>query len=306
MTRGTISGSYYTLPVRMLLSLAMAIFIVLYQAPVGPVEALISTDFYISVAGSFVIAFILISCVHVSTLQLDKLVSWQDSPLQRITLQALIGFFLPCVIAILLAAAYFFCYGIRILETDYLRIDFPLIVVMIFILNLAYFQLSYGPQRKEHEHEHYLIIEENDDSDLLAASPTNGDISRSGERSDNSLIIHYNSRRIVLQPEKDVAFFICIGRNYFAKTMTGRNLPIDMTLKDAEVSFSGRDFIRINRKLIINRCIILSCHHASRANTFSIETLPEIATPEEISQEIFTVTERWAEPFLSWYDGELL
>src|SRR3546814_1508285 len=68
----------------------------------------------------------------------DLWLDWQEHPVARPFAQTGAGIGLLYIVAYLLAAVYFMLHGMDIRETLYIELDRPLIIAMLFIVNLYY------------------------------------------------------------------------------------------------------------------------------------------------------------------------
>jgi len=129
---------YNDLYFRLIISLLAAHFIVVFGEKPSWAELLLNPNYYISVAGSFIIAFIVVTFVRWLTSRLDRKYDWIQQPIQRAGLQILLVLVVPSIAAFFLATLYFITLGVNILETVYLRFDFPVVVLLLIVLNAYY------------------------------------------------------------------------------------------------------------------------------------------------------------------------
>src|SRR5699024_1150666 len=87
----------------------------------------------------FLLSLFLIWIIHTITKLLDYYFDWQWDTFLRIILQIIMGIVFPIVLAIWLATFFYAFNGMDINETDYFPFVFPLIRIMIIVLNCYYF-----------------------------------------------------------------------------------------------------------------------------------------------------------------------
>lgn len=134
--------TYNDLYFRIITSVAAGHFIVIFGTKIPFFTAITMPGYYIALAGSAIIAFLLVSAVWYVTSWLDKRYDWYEHPYQRSAYQFLFGIVLSALLAFGLAALYFYVRGVNILDTLYLSIDYPVIVLLLLISN-AYYLIHY-------------------------------------------------------------------------------------------------------------------------------------------------------------------
>jgi len=219
------SVSYRDLPVRIIVSLVAAHFIVSFGIDKSFFEFLLLADYYRSLAGSFAIAFTLFTLVRTVTLQLDRRFSWLEKSLQRALMQVLFGLVFIAVAAFLLAAVYFSFYGINILKTGYLKYDFPVICLFILLLNVYYFA--------------YYLVQQLRRKDEPATVITYTEV----------IVVNKGTENVPV-PVEQIAYFYHEGDYNFVRLFNGEDFLIPQTLDEIEQSLDPVDFFRVNRQMI--------------------------------------------------------
>lgn len=219
------SVSYRDLPVRIIVSLVAAHFIVSFGIDKSFFEFLLLADYYKSVAGSFAIAFALFTLVRTVTLQLDRRFSWLEKSLQRALMQVLFGLVFIAVAAFLLAAVYFSFYGINILKTGYLKYDFPVICLFILLLNVYYFA--------------YYLVQQLRRKDEPAAAATYAEV----------IVVNKGTDNVPVRVDQ-IAYIFHEGQHNLVRLNDGTDFLFPQTLDDIEASLNPVDFFRINRQMI--------------------------------------------------------
>jgi hypothetical protein len=241
-------------------------------------QLLLDPDYYWALLYSFIIAFILLAIVNFITVKLDRVADWKLHPVQRTALQVFTGWGLPSIIAFLLAAFYFRCFGINILKTLYVRIDYPLIVLMLLLANLYY--LSY-----------YLFLKMKQAEAILQAS--SNDTVHTDERQINKevFIVSHGTKNIPL-PLVSVAYFFHEGNYNLLRTFGREDYIINEPLEDVQQQLPGKMFFRANRQMIVN---FTACRHFEPAQFGKLELIvePPVKEPIIISQKRTKAFKEW-------------
>src|SRR5690606_41291531 len=95
-------------------------------------------DYWRSLAGSWVIAFGLVSLVRWICLRLDQRLDWQQETAFRGVAQAVTGGGWLSLLAYLAAAVYFPAHGMDIRDTVNLGLDWPLVVRGLLVVTRDY------------------------------------------------------------------------------------------------------------------------------------------------------------------------
>lgn len=264
---------YSDLLIRIIVAILAAHFIVTFGEDKTFFEFLLLGDYYKSVAGSAVIAFLLISVIRIITMRLDLKFGWNHVPIHRTVLQVLFGLVFASIIAFLLAAVYFRLYGINILTTVYLKYDFPVIVLFVLLINVYYFcyyllsRLKSGAEVKEPDH--------------LRNNYTTVFIVNKGTE---NLPVNIGS----------ISSFYHDGSYNFLRLFEGTSYLIAQTLDDLEKQLDPDLFFRVSRQAILSRA---ACKSFRNLDYGKLEILTEPVTKEPVivSQKRSAVFKKWLE-----------
>ena len=173
----------------------------------------------------------MITLIRWITLKLDKHFDWQQKPIVRLLLQALLGIIVLSVIAFLLAAIYFALHNTNILKTEYLTFDFPLILLMLALINVYYFV--------------YYVFD----------SWRQGKDPESGKQHKNVFIIQQAAKNIPIKVQ-NISYFYRSNDANFIRTIDGNDHIFNETLDQAEQALDRHYFFRANRQFIVafNAC----------------------------------------------------
>jgi len=288
---------YNNLSFRVFGSLAAAACVVHFGVSTSFFRLILMPAYYLAMAVSFAIAFILVSHIHFITVFLDKRVSW-ETPVRRGLFQFLLGLLLPAIGAFFMAALYFAANGKNIHEVGYLRFDFPIIVALLFLLNIYYYQKYYiwklrnlraqPPAPAPAAEIPYPEAVPRNEPPPQPPAPV------------QTILVSLHNRDIAL-PVTEICYFFRHQGCYWIRTMEGRTYPLDMTLVEIENRFSGQDFFRINRQLLINRSIILDYTPGKGRGTLCLEVPADKADIQHIqATDLFTVSRERVPGFKSW------
>lgn len=271
---------YKNLPLRIILSIVSAHIIISFGEEESLFEMLLMRDYYLSMIGSTTIAFILVSIVHYVTLRLDLNYDWKESRLQRATLQVLLGLYMPSLVAFLLAFFYFKLYGIDIILTPHLRFDFPIIFLMLLILNIYYVTYYF-----------YSRLNQVEQATLHVDSTVKEAVEEQATSTKASLLVNKGTRNIPL-PLEQISYFYHEGEYNFVRSFEGEDFLIPYTLDQLQQSLSENEFFRVNRQMIVN---YKACKHYEplEYSKLKLEVQPPAKEPIIISQ-------RRARPFREW------
>lgn len=239
-------------------------------------EAILNPVYYKAMAGSLLIALPVVEYTAFISRRLDQKWDWIQKPLERGLLQALFGVIITSVITFLLASIYFYVRGINIFDTLYLRIDFPLVVCLLLVMNLL-FVLQYF----------YRYVRSQGQA-AKALSP------ETTEENLGNLLVRSGNQTLSLHPA-EIAFFYLEEDNRYLRTLQGGKLMVSQSLEELEARFGPAGFFRANRQVIISR---KACQGFS---VIEFGKLALICKPE--FSETIIVSQRKAREFRQWFAG---
>lgn len=269
---------YNDLYLRIIISLIAAHIIVTFGAKESFFQLLISWFYYRSLLLSFIIAFFLISEVYYVTIKLDKQFDWIGETAKRIGLQLCFGLGLPSITAFLLATVYFALFGYNILHTYYLRFDFPVIVLMLLLLNIYYLAFYFYKQWRLSE-------------SRLMLSPVP---EASNERKTKEIIVVQEGSNKIPLPIDNICYFYHDGVYNFARTRNREDFVIPQTLDELQQLLPGRQFFRVNRQMLVS---IAACEHFRQSQFGKLELIVSPATKEPV-----TISQKRARQFKEWIE----
>jgi DNA-binding LytR/AlgR family response regulator len=246
-------------------------------------QLLISWIYYRSLIPSFVIAFLLIGTVYWSTVYLDRRYDWRMNSLARAGLQIALGLIIPSLIAFLLATVYFAMFGYNIFKTYYLQFDFPLIVILLILLNVYYLAFYFYKRWEQSER---LIMMPSDNNDITLKKP--------GNPKSKEVFVVQKGAKIIPLPVETISYFFHEGEYNFVRTFEKEDFMIAQPLDEVQQQLPDKQFFRVNRQMIVN---FTSCQHfePSEFGKLKLYVNPELKEPVIISQ-------KRSKPFRMWIE----
>lgn len=270
---------YHDLYFRIALSLLASHIIIAFGEQESFFELLVMPDYYRSLLFSFIIAFILVTVVNVVTIRLDRRYGWGHRPWLRAILQALLGLLLPSILAFLLAFFYFSMYGLFILDTPYLKYDFPVIVLMLVLLNVYY--LAYYFFRR-------WQIAERKSAEKVESIDNSANETKNGRE---TFLVQRGAQSIPL-PVDTIAYFYRDGDYNYLTTFEEDRYLIPQTLDEVEAQLDKLLFFRANRQFIVHH---KACTHFSSLDYGKLELFVSPTAKESI-----VISQRRAKSFKEW------
>jgi hypothetical protein len=262
-------------------ALAAAHFITVFgdEQPLG--EILLSFNYWVALVCGGVIAFGVMTIVRYVTILLDKRYDWLEQPVPRVLLQALFGWVVPSFAAFLLAAVYFAAFGFNILHSLYLRIDFPVIVLLILLFNVCYFCC-------------YLYLHRNTGQ---AEAATDKSV----------FIVHTPARSIPIRVEH-ICYVYIIGGNTFVRTTDMVSLQdayaVPETLKEIEALLDNARFFRTCRQMLVGFHAV-AAFRPGKGQSLELILRPPLHDGKDIPEHLrrlLTVSEDRVALFKQWMD----
>jgi len=283
MKKGTLpTVKYKDFYFRLIGALLTAHFIVVFGIEEKFFDLLLDINYYRSVAYSFVIAFILINLVYFATARLDRQFDWKQAPLQRTALQVFFALVAPGVFAYLLAFIYFRIHGMNITETPYLQYDFPVIVLMLVLLNAYYVAYYFYLQ--------WRMAEKTVNGQTETNSLDNVSVE---ETAKNVFIVQRGAKNIPLSVT-DIAYFYREGDYNYLKTFDEESYLVSQTLDEVEAQLDNKIFFRANRQMIVQ---YKACKHFTPLQFGKLELF--VSPP---AKDSIVISQRRAKSFKEWVE----
>lgn len=275
-----INNIYKNKKTRLTVSVIAAFYIVIHGKPFNLLRALYSPGFYIALAISIVVAMFLVQIVHRCTVILDQKYDWRSMFFIRAVMQSVFGIVLPCAVDLIVMSLFFQLQGQNAWENGFIHIDFPVILLLMVILNL-YYLIYYLLYTKSNEQP----IQQADEKQTLKAEPS-------------MLIVHYNGKHIQFNVIDDIVFFYRSGRYVKALSVHGNEYVIPQTIGELEDSFAHVDFCRINRAVLINCTTVRGYANGEKRGSFRIIFKPPIAKIVDNCSDVnFSITKEYLSVF---------
>lgn len=260
---------YNDLYVRLLITLTGAHYIVSFGEPESFFELLLMWDYQRSLLFSWVIGFLIVSLIRWITLKLDAKLDWQQKTAVRILLQALLGIGGLSIIAFLLATGYFALHNMNILHTEYLMFDFPVIILMLMLVNFYYFIW-------------YVYVKWNS-----SKKPTSSTTYK------QVIIVQHSAKNIPIKID-NVSYFHRSSEVNFLRTQDGTDYIITDSLDYIESQIDPSHFFRSNRQFIV------SFSACERFETIENDKLELFVNP--VFKERIIISQKKAPDFRKWIE----
>lgn len=241
-------------------------------------EAILNPVYYKAMAGSLLIALPVVEYTGFVTRRLDSRYDWLEMPLQRLLFQFLLGIFATCTMAFLLASLYFYTRGINIFDTLYLRFDFPVVVILVVLMNVSFILQYYYRYARSHRMQGKTVA-----SSSLPSQKIDNLIARAGNRT-------------ISVASGQVAFFYLEDDIRCLRTLDGRRLMVGESLEELEGKLNPADFFRANRQVIVSR---KACEGYASIEFGKLQLICKPAFHAEI-----IVGQRKAKEFRGWLAGQ--
>lgn len=274
MSRSISVFGYKDLYFRIILALVAAHTIISFAAQESIFQLLVSWFYYRDLALSFLIAFLLVNEVYLVTVKLDKRYDWKQYTAERIGLQVTFALIMPCITAFLLAVGYFSIFGLNIFKTEYLRLDFPVIVIMIVLLNVYYLAFYFYRQWRLAESRHL-------------------EISKPLKETRKVFVVQKGAKNIPI-PVEAISYIFHDGQFNFLRTKEKEDFIVNQPLDEVQQLLPEKHFFRVNRQMIVN---FMACQHFEplEFGKLVLNVTPPMKEPVIISQ-------KKAKHFKEWID----
>lgn len=266
---------YNDLAMRFVLSMIAAHIMTSYNEPDGFFELILTASYLRGFIASLIISFLIVNYIYTITIRLDKKRNWIQHTFLRFIWQVLLGFAVPALVVVLLVAVFLKYYDINILNTEYLSQDYPLVLLMLLIVNLYYFGLY-----------HFLILTKpkiiqqtkSEESELQTLADPDPEEKNDIAVYKETIIIHTPLKTFPVQID-DIAYIFRLNDGVFIRLKSMENLnesyQTNYSLKDLESFLDPSKFFRINRQMIVSFQVV-SAFRPETAKTLLLTLNPEM------------------------------
>ncbi|MGE8426313.1 MAG: LytTR family DNA-binding domain-containing protein [Sphingobacterium sp.] len=232
--------------VRLILVLLISLYISETGSTIGFFHRLVTFDFYKEYFATVLIAQIVFELVYFINQKLEGKYQWTAGWFKRLIAQVGLGIAIPALIVLLLATGYFSLFGVNILKTDYLYYIFPLVLVLIFFLNVIlvmtpYFMIGLHLNGRQNELHPSLSASSLSGTETMTSLPI------------KEAIKAYRGQMVTFLDPNEIKGAYIIGGNVLLVTKMKEELVTDFNLDELETLLDKGNYFRINRQLIAAR-----------------------------------------------------
>lgn len=292
--------NYDNIKFRIIAAMSGGVYVLFHAIPFDPFMALTTMDFYMAFIVSVSISLLLVYLVHRITKKLDQLCDWRTRPYERSILQFSLGVILVSYIDYLLIGAYFRATGQDIYSLEFFRVDFPVIVFLIFTLNtyylVYYLVLSEKYIIQQLNEKHHFELQ-----NLRLEFQNNGlegDNAKDRENNPGILVIRHRTLHLRFEVSSDILYFYRSGKMVKCLTSSGNHYTVNLSISDLKERYLSYGFIQISPGMLINFEIIKGYEPGIKRNTIEIslkDLYKEYIEDEQL--ELFIVTKEYINEF---------
>ena len=273
---------------RVLAVMAISLFVSELGDIKGLAVRLHTVEFYYEFGVTFLIAFVVTEVVYQINKVLNHKFPIHEAKWERGILQCIFGIALPALLVFGLASLYFSLNGIDILRTDYLVFAFPLVVVLLIVLNLLLILVPYFIWAYRMQKSGGLVTEVKEAVEAVELEQKSVEPER---RACIPIKVLNGASVLFLDHEQIVMAYIINGR-VVIQNEKGVELLTDYTLDELEQILSKAQFFRVNRQLIASR---KSCKGFSNLEFGKLEAVLNTNPPVDA-----TISQIKAKKFKDW------
>ena len=291
---------YNNIKFRVIAAISGGVYVLFHAIPFDPFMTLTTMDFYVAFIVSVSISLLLVYLVHRITKKLDQLCEWRARPVERGVLQFSLGVVLVSYIDYLLIGAYFRATGQDIHSLEFFRVDFPVIVFLIFTLNtyylVYYLVLSEKYIIQQLNEKHHFELQ-----NLRLEFQNNGleaDNAKERENNPGVLVIRHRTLHLRFEVSNDILYFYRSGKVVKCLTSNGNHYTVNLSISDLKERYLSYGFIQISPGMLVNFEIIKGYEPGIKRNTIEISIKEEYKQHiEDAKNELFIVTREYINEF---------
>lgn len=299
--------NYNDLSIRLVLSIGAAHIMTAFNESEHFFEIVVTSSYLRGFMVSFIIALLVINYIYLVTTRLDRLYNWVEHTFIRFIWQLLLGFAIPALIVFLFVALFLTFYDINIFNTVYLPQDYPLVLLMLLVINLYYFGLYHFLMVKKPI---AIVVSPEDQTEIYPVpDSSNQEFALNQEPVYKEILMITTPLETFPVNTDDVAYVFRINDNVFIRLKAMQHLneayEVNYSLKDLEILLDPSKFFRINRQMIVNFYCV-SSFRPETSKTLMLTLNPELyLTKKDIPseyQKLLVVSETKTPRFKLWMD----
>lgn len=185
-----------------------------------------------------IISTTVVELVYFTNRKLQDRIPWGNGQTWlRVLLQTVLGWIVPVIVVIGLAAIYFWIYGVDIRRTDYIFFATPVVIALLLVLNMLFIMAPLF----------ILLFQNNQDTKAQPHEEHSKPLKR--------IKVPYAKGIMILEPQQVKAAYI-VNKRVIIRNSKDQEVLTDLKLDELEEDYlPPDDFFRINRQLIVYRRI---------------------------------------------------
>lgn len=264
--------------------------VVIYGTRFDVLRALTSPIFYLVLAISFAVAFLLVQFVHYITKRLDAHYDWRTQFVERMVFQILLGVVVPMVIDMILYSIYFAVLGQNIFENGFFHIDLPFVGMLLLLLNF-YYCIYYFVLTDRH------ALQREMKKEWASSEQT------SAEKGRQLLTAICSGLDGTTDLKTDVLYFYSTNKQVYLVLHSGKELPVNSSLRALSEVLAEFNFTQINRSIILNFRTVLHFKTGTKRDTLTLLFKEKYHfLPSNHGNDYFVVTKHYIRSVLKVFD----
>ncbi len=262
--------------IRLIGSMVFSHFVEVLGREESLTEQWLDVNYWIALASGGLIAFAVWSMISRLTIWLDRRYDWLEAPIQRISLQTVLGVLLPAVLVFLLTWIQIsLLWDQNLLQNGFHLTEFPIIIFFLFLINGIYFTWYLYNQLQ-----------------LAKSIPPADERNISPPPCTYPTVLLVNSGKMKLPIKVDSIRFISRQGDYTLIKTADREYIESISLDELESSLDPVLFFRANRQVIISYA---SCKGIRSLDygKLEVQTDPPLGEPLVVSQKKARAFREW-------------
>ena len=277
---------YNDLSFRLIMSLPVSVYMMLYRERESIFEAIADINFWIGTALGFVVSFMILTLINRISKKLDSKYPWREATTVRLIYQLCWGICAMMIFTFsLVLITYWVIFGIDITRTEYPTHDFPLVILLIVLANLYYLTYylwlvkSYAPL-DVHMESNTEVIEESAITETRKNS------------SEHSVYLAPTSNGIIVIPQEKIAIIYRQDAYVLLKTFDRETYTLERSIPQIVPELDSIQFFRINPRCVVNYRACKSIRQGTHGK-LDISFAHPLSSTDSVSRTLVQDFEKW-------------